>query len=83
MITAMMQCFISQSSAVLDSEPVILHGHVASVTGCSYSCDGHYLATTSCDHTCRIWDLTRPSEAVVTQLADSLASGLSLHGEQS
>jgi len=70
-----------KSSSVLSAEPLILHGHARSVTGCSYSCDGHYLATTSCDHTCRIWDLTRPSEATVTHLADSLASGLSLRGE--
>ena len=33
-----------------------LSGHASSVTALSYSPDGHYIASASCDHTIRIWD---------------------------
>ena len=56
--------------------PVTLLGHSGVVYGVTYSTDGTYMASCSADNTCKIWSVM--GSAVVTNLADSLASMLNI-----
>ncbi len=46
-------------------ERAVLHGHRDEVTGVAISPDGTHLATSSFDHTARVWDLRHPGEQPV------------------
>ena len=71
-----------QASSIKTVEPLVLSGHSGGVAGVSYSPDNRLLASCSSDFTCRIWDLSQTNQISVSSLAESFASGLSIHNDQ-
>lgn len=86
--------FLLQASTLglAATQPRTLQAHACTVTGLSFSSDGHYFASSSNDQTCRVWDSAHAfntssheensnSTVMANLLADSLANQLSLKTE--
>lgn len=70
-----------RTSTLSATQPKILHGHTCSVTGLSFSKDGHFFASSSSDSTCRVWEAAHAFDSSIASLATSLADQLSLKSD--